>query len=385
LATPNHRLWRSGIALALLAALVLSGCAAPGAAPEPTTRPQRLMEPTAGAQRQPTGAATAPAASTGQPSPTQRPAPSVTFAGIIDELDDQGLRVNGTLVVLDPATRLTGTPERGAWVQVRGDDDDGDDRIVAREVTVVTTTAQVVGPLEAVNGDLWTIDGVTVRVPAALQPIGLVPGGAVRAVVRLGDDDDDRWYEALLVEPARALTLIGQLTLIDAGGIVVDGRRFALAPGVTLPSDLTVGSVVRVRGDDDDDDGSYTLRGVERAADARLLGGVVQRVGAGVIVVGGQELRLAPGVVLLGTAPAVGRPVQLIVEVRNSVLTVVNITIVNLVVVAPQNLVPAPRPVAPARPAAPVVRPSGGGSNNSSNNSSNNRSNDDDDDDDDDD
>lgn len=206
----------------LIAVLVLSGCAAPGSAIEPTVRPLRLLESTP--------SASAPAAApTAQP--TSQPARPVAISGLIDDLDEQGLRVGGTLVVIDPTTRISGTPARGAWVQVRGNDDDDDDgRIVARDVTVLTTTAQVVGPLETVSGELWTIGGVTVRVPITLQPTGLTLGRTVRAVVRLRDDDDDGgWYEALLVEPARTLALTGQVTLVDAGGY--RGGRTALRAG----------------------------------------------------------------------------------------------------------------------------------------------------------
>lgn len=164
--------WQYGIALAMIAILVLSGCTAAGPAPVPTTRPPRLLEPTAGVSvpSEPVHAVKPAPANTGA-APTPQPARPVELAGIIDDLDDQGWQIGDTFVVLDPALRLTGTPERGAWVQVRGDDDDDDDgRIVAREATVLTTTAQVIGPLETVSGDLWTIGGVTVRVPATSDP-----------------------------------------------------------------------------------------------------------------------------------------------------------------------------------------------------------------------
>jgi hypothetical protein len=101
----------------------------------------------------------------------------VELAGLIDELDEQGWRVGGVQVLIDSSTRLSGTPERGAWVLIRGDDDDDDDgRVYAREATIVANTAVVVGPLQVVDGETWTVAGVRVRVPAALGAPAVQPG-----------------------------------------------------------------------------------------------------------------------------------------------------------------------------------------------------------------
>lgn len=301
-------------AIGLIAAMS-TGCAINGRVVVPTAQPPRLLDPTVAAPSpapgQPSPVGSAPAA---QPTPASTAAPSATPA---------------------PAGR----------------------------------TLQIIGVVAAIDGVVWVVDGLRVRVPPAVVVApGLGPGSLVRVVARVrGDDDDDDGQSvvALSVEAVRQVPLVGQIIALDGVALVLDGRRLLLPPGFIAPPGLAPGVIVRVVVDDDGG-GALVVRLIEPLVGAQILGGPVQLIEGDIVVIGGQRLRLAPEVVLWRVRLALGEPVRIIVVPVNGVLTIVTITIVTIIAPPAVVVVPMPPPpvyVPPPPPAPRPVRPpsSGGG------------------------
>ena len=287
-------------AIGLIAAL-MAGCAATSQV-APTDRSPRLLDPTGAAQASvATAAPNATTAPAGAAAPTAGTAPGGT-----------------------PAPAATPAP---------------------------TGTLTLIGAVERVEGAVWVVDGLGVRVPtsAAVAP-GLGAGSLVRVLARV-DDDDDQTLVAVSIGPVREAPLVGQVIAIDGATLVIDDRRVRVPAGLVLPQGLAPGTIARVVVDDDD--GALVLRLVEPLPAARALGGTVELLGDDIVVIGGQRLRLGPGAGLWRVRPAPGRPVRVIVAPVNNVLTVVSITVVNIVVPPALVVAPVPPPVVNVRPPAP--------------------------------
>lgn len=221
-------------------------------------------------------------------------------------------------------------------------------------------TLRIIGVVEAIEGEIWIVDGQPIRVPATivLAP-GLGVGSLVRTVVRLGDDDDDGRAVAVLVEPVREVALVGQVGALDGASITIDGRVIGIPAGVVVPAGLAPGAIVRVVVDDDR--GALVLRLVEPLVEARVIGGTVELIDGDLVIIGGQRLRLAPDVVLWRVRLVVGEPVRIIVLPVSGVLTIVTITTVTVIIPPPVVVVPVP-PTAtavyvPPPPPQPAPRP----------------------------
>lgn len=295
----------------LLIAAMVSGCTAGGRALAPTAQPPRLLDPTAPAQA--TAAAPAP---TGQA--TAAPTAQATTAP------------TGQATQIAPAPTTQPTPAPAG-------------------------TLVLIGLVELIAGELWTIDGIVVRVPAALvvaPELGL--GRLVRVVLRDDDDDDDDNLVVVRIEAVRQAPIVGQIIALDATTLVLDDRRLVIPVGLVLPPGLAPGALVRVVVDDDG--GALVVRVVEPLVEAQIIGGTVELIGPELIIISGQRLRLAPELVLWRVRPVVGQPIRVIVLPRDGVLTIVTITIVTIIVPPPVVVVPPPPPVVVVPPP-----PSGGG------------------------
>lgn len=283
-----------------LAVALTAGCTATGQVIAPTAQPGRLLDPTAPAVTVAPTQAGAATAAPGTPAPTAVAAP-----------------VQGTL--------------------------------------------QIIGLVESIDGEIWVIDGLRVRVPAGAQ-LGpnLGVGSLVRAIVQVQDDDDDdeQSVVAVSVTPVRELPLVGQIGAIDATTIVIDGRTLLIPAGVVIPAGLGAGTIVRVIVDDDG--GKLVLRLIQPLVEARVLGGSIELIDGEFIVIGGQRLRLAPELVLWRVRLVTGEPVRIIVVPVDGVLTIVTITAVTIVIPPPVVVVPVPPtavPTAVPPPPPPAPRP----------------------------
>lgn len=276
--------------------------------------------------------------------------------GVLDQRGPGVWVVDGTPVLVDDTTQIIGDPLEGTWVTIEGRR--GPDGVQRAVVIRAGAVLDLTGRLDSIAGELWVIEGITVRVPAAVAA-GLAPqpGSYVRVIARR-DGPESAILLAVRVTLAQELIVIGQVGAIESTLIIVDDRMFGLTPASPLPGDVIVGSFVRITAQIGPD-GSLSVITLSVLPTTLVVDGPLELIDDDdTIVVAGRRLRLSPQVLLRITL-VIGQPVRLILSDDGTL--VIAIIAVRVIVVAPPPVptvvvvVPAPQP---APPPAPAPRPS---------------------------
>jgi hypothetical protein len=175
--------------------------------------PARTATPTSSATASPSPTATAPEPTNTPTAPSQA---KIEFVGQVTAMNNGEWTVAGFRVTVTAQTEIKGNPQVGSTVKVEGRLQ-ADGSVLAREIEAlpaVTRTpiagheVEFTGTLTAINGQVWTVNGVRVTVTAQTEIKGNPQvGSTVKVEGRLqadgsvlareikkakGDDDDDR-------------------------------------------------------------------------------------------------------------------------------------------------------------------------------------------------
>lgn len=259
--------------IALVASLLLAACA-----------PMAL--PDSGAISVPPASQSSADDDGATPNPIGVPGSEVEFTGSLTMIDGKVWTVNGTRVLVSAQTEIQGGLQIGGLVKVHGTLQ-ADGSVLAREIRAVTqATATVtatplptgtspvtntvtatpgahaeiefVGSVTAINGNVWTVNGLSVHVTAHTEIEGHPQvGHVVKVEGTLQGDGSVLAREIEALRPAadtptpalgHEVEFSGALTAINGSTYVINGIVVLITANTEVKDTLAVGDVVKVHG-----------------------------------------------------------------------------------------------------------------------------------------
>jgi hypothetical protein len=175
--------------------------------------------------------------------------------GEVQEITDNAWRIAGQTLVTNHNTVITGDPHIGDWVAFEGrilsDGTRFADRITLLR-RALSNDFSVVGQVQAMGADAWTISGRTIRVDGStvIDP-GIVLSDTVEVTGGIATDGTF-WASAIhRLQPgviATPFTFVGAVQSISDTVWTVSGITFTVTPSTTIESGIVVSDVVRVNG-----------------------------------------------------------------------------------------------------------------------------------------
>lgn len=230
--------------------------------PEPTsTRRATEVRPGIVPTRQVSPTSFAPAVPTLTPVPTAPPTAvpegpplrerqTVEWTGYLEQMGPEWWVVGGQ-EVYRPSGRVAGDARLGALVWVKAERKHGALYLVELRVLNPAPDPEVVewrGTIQAIDGELWTVDGQAVLVTEEAEVIGAPEIGRVARVRALLYPDGRRVALRIEVEAPRVVEFSGVLESMELEAWLVGGRVVRLVPGVTeIRGTPWVGARVDVR------------------------------------------------------------------------------------------------------------------------------------------
>ncbi len=198
------------------------------------------------------------------------------LSGVIDGLEDGKLMIDGNIFEISDETDFEGEIEVGDDVEIkfRFDDDGG---MIAQSVELHSdaddddSEVEFFGVVESMGSDVWVIGGNTVTVTTSTEIKGVIfEGDSVKVHA---SPDDSGTLVAREIEPTEdehddddEMEMFGVVESVVDGVWTIDGKAFMTLPGTEIEDGVSVGDLVKVHFDIDDD-GSLVAHEIEAADD----------------------------------------------------------------------------------------------------------------------